>query len=213
MLYKQRILLFQENKSPWQLHICLGSYCWINSIPPFCITRCSACLTFPQLPRIRSPSRLSASSGPSLLSLPPNSLLVSVPLLHDPVSRSLLPEFSHLTFAVSLLFFYPLSRRAVTDADAWFCFHLWLGSNDSHLKWPRSNIILSAWFQPIRTECGVRGQWYQELKQTDRQTKQDLQSISVCHVWHGFLWGFVLWVYTLAGWVCSEKGGCLCCMG
>lgn len=78
--------VFKENKSPWQLHICLGPCFWANSIPPICITLCSACLTFSQLPRFNFPS-LFFPYAPSLL---PSLTSFSFPWFLQPLSsRSL----------------------------------------------------------------------------------------------------------------------------
>lgn len=104
--------VFKENKTPWQLRICLGSRFWANSIPPFCITHCSDCLTFSQLPRFLFPSLFFLSflhRPPSFLFLLSTLPSFLFPYFMTPSFQIPPPHFSHLSFVKSLALYPPPS--------------------------------------------------------------------------------------------------------
>lgn len=96
-------MFLKRTKTPWQLHICLGSYFCSNSIPPFCIAHCSVCLTFSQLPRFLFPSLFLLPSLPPFLCLLSTLPTVLFLFFTTPsFSKSLLPA-SLTSYSPSLL--------------------------------------------------------------------------------------------------------------
>lgn len=214
-------MVFKRTKVPDSCTF--GSSFWANSIPPFCITLCSACLTFSQLPRFLFPTVF-----PFLHCLPPFSsrnLLSTLPSFLSPFSYDPVPPDPSFpapsTLFCSVCSFHSLFLCFVIRPECWFSFYFCLGWQNCHLLWLWSSMLLPAvWCDGESKENREREQIATSGQQdwpTDKQSVSQLGPSQIHSLTRlssdSFSVRFVSWVYTLAGWVFSKQGGCLCSMG